>query len=62
MLNLDTHVLLFALAGELRPKERDLLSRIPARDLAGFEAVMAAVAEVTRVVVRDKAVKQGQVK
>lgn len=27
MLNLDTHILLHALAGTLRPKERDLLSR-----------------------------------
>lgn len=27
MLNLDTHVLLHALAGTLRPRERDLLSR-----------------------------------
>ncbi len=26
MLNLDTHVLIFALAGELRPRERALLS------------------------------------
>ena len=28
MLNLDTHILLFALAGELRPKEETLLSRM----------------------------------
>jgi PIN domain nuclease of toxin-antitoxin system len=27
MLNLDTHILVFALADQLRPKERDLLSR-----------------------------------
>ena len=27
MLNLDTHVLIFALAGELRPAEQSLLSR-----------------------------------
>jgi PIN domain nuclease of toxin-antitoxin system len=26
MLNLDTHVLLFALAGQLKPKERELLA------------------------------------
>lgn len=26
MLNLDTHVLLFALAGELKPRERELLN------------------------------------
>lgn len=25
MLNLDTHILLFALAGQIRPRERDLL-------------------------------------
>jgi PIN domain nuclease of toxin-antitoxin system len=29
MLNLDTHILLFALAGELKPAERRLLSRRP---------------------------------
>jgi hypothetical protein len=29
MLNLDTHVLLFALAGELKPKESRLLSAHP---------------------------------
>ncbi|MCH7715772.1 MAG: PIN domain-containing protein [Gemmatimonadetes bacterium] len=27
MLNLDTHILLYALAGTLRPRERELLSR-----------------------------------
>jgi PIN domain nuclease of toxin-antitoxin system len=27
MLNLDTHILIYALAGELRRKERDILSR-----------------------------------
>lgn len=27
MLNLDTHILVFALTDQLRPKERDLLSR-----------------------------------
>ena len=27
MLNLDTHILIFALAGELRPAEQSLLSR-----------------------------------
>src|SRR5262245_49983644 len=29
MLNLDTHILLFALAGELKPRERTLLSEVP---------------------------------
>jgi PIN domain nuclease of toxin-antitoxin system len=29
MLNLDTHILVFALAGELRPRERALLGREP---------------------------------
>jgi|SRR6185503_315664 len=27
MLNLDTHILVFALTGQLRPKEKDLLSK-----------------------------------
>ncbi len=29
MLNLDTHIVIFALSGSLRPRERDLLRRQP---------------------------------
>ncbi len=36
MLNLDTHILLHALAGTLRPRERDLLSR----ELWGVSAIV----------------------
>lgn len=38
----------------LRKFEREALSRIRPRDLAGFESVMAAIAEVTQVTVREE--------
>ena len=34
--------------------EREILSRLDARDMAGFEATMSAIAEVTRVQVRPR--------
>ena len=38
----------------LRKFEREALSRIRPRDLVGFQSVMAAIAEVTQVTVREK--------
>ncbi len=42
------------IGGLLRKFEREALSRIRPRDLEGFHSVMATIAEVTQVTVREK--------
>lgn len=47
-----------ALRGRLERFEEEVMGRVPARDMAGFEAVMRAVGEITQVELRPERVEE----